>query len=249
MRLGIENKIALVTGASRNIGKAITMSLQKEVSRLVIVSRDTSNIAKDLLSENVEHLFFDIDLLDENAPSHLIDFLSENNCQPDIVVHNLGGSLDVRDPFAPLAIWKKVWRYNLGISHELNCSLIPQMKEKGWGRIVHLSTLSTETFSGNPAYISAKCALEGYVKKVGREVSKHNVVMCAVAPGLVDLDGRYLSMKAKEDPAFIEDYYDNHLPIRRMCQPAEIGNLVAYMWSQHSAYMPGSIVRIDGGGY
>jgi NAD(P)-dependent dehydrogenase (short-subunit alcohol dehydrogenase family) len=249
MKLGIDDKIALVTGGSKNIGRAIANTLASEGVRLIIAARETAEIKNEIQSKDKRHLFFNVDLMAVNGPRALIQFILDNDCWPDIVVHNLGGSLNVRETFSDISEWEKVWRYNLGIGHELNCSLLPKMIANRWGRVVHLSTLATETFDGNAAYLTAKCGLEGYVKRVSKEVSRHNVIMNAVAPGLVDIKDRYFSQKAQSEPEFIEYYYDNHLPIRRMCQPAEVANLVAFMCSEHSAYMPGAVVRIDGGGY
>jgi NAD(P)-dependent dehydrogenase (short-subunit alcohol dehydrogenase family) len=249
VKLGIEGKVALVTGGSRNIGKAISDALAAEGAHLIIASRNASAVKGDFTEIDSFHRFLDIDLMADNGPGKLLHYLEEHDCWPDIVVHNLGGALDVRDTFADVSDWERVWRYNLGIGHELNCGILPEMIKNKWGRVIHLSTLATATFEGNAAYLSAKCALEGYVKRVSKELTKHEVIMNIVAPGLVDLEGRYFSNKAKEDPEFIENYYDNHLPIRRMCRPAEVGNLVTFLCSDHGAYMPGAIVRIDGGGY
>jgi len=249
VKLGIDGKIALVTGGSKNIGKAICHSLAAEGVRLIIAARDAAVVKNDFSGEGNDHKYFDVDLMATNGPAELLRFIKENDCWPDIVVHNLGGSLNVRDTFSDVSEWARVWRYNLGIGHELNCEILPKMIKNYWGRVIHLSTLATSTYEGNAAYLSAKCALEGYVKRVSKELSKHNVIMNIVAPGLVDLEGRYFSKMAKENPEFIENYYDNHLPIRRMCQPSEVADLVAFLCSDRGAYMPGAIVRIDGGGF
>jgi 3-oxoacyl-[acyl-carrier protein] reductase len=141
-----------------------------------------------------------------------------------------------------------VWQYNVGIAHELNRALIPAMVERKWGRVVHLSTLSTTTYNGYTAYVSAKCALNGYVKAVNREVSKYNVVMSAVAPGAIYVEGRYFARIMKEDPAALEDYFKNSMPIRRLGRAEEIAPVVAFLCSEQASFMSGAIVGIDGGG-
>jgi NAD(P)-dependent dehydrogenase (short-subunit alcohol dehydrogenase family) len=122
------------------------------------------------------------------------------------------------------------------------------MVTRQWGRILHLSTLSTQSHEGHPAYVSAKCALDGYVRSMSRRLSRHNVIMNALAPGLVDLPGRPFSRLQCEAPASMAQYYDDHLPIRRMADAGEMATIAAFLCSQHAAYMPGSIVRADGGG-
>jgi len=144
--------------------------------------------------------------------------------------------------------WQRVWKFNVGIGHELNRAFMPAMVDRRWGRIVHLSTLSTTTYNGYAAYVSAKCALDGYVKSVNREVSKHNVIVSAVAPGAIYSEGRHFAKLQKENPAALEEYFNQHLPIRRLGRAEDIGPVVAFLCSEQAAFMAGSIVGIDGGG-
>ena len=83
---------------------------------------------------------------------------------------------------------------------------------------------------------------------MSREISKHNVIMNSLAPGLMSLDGRYFARMEKENAALLEQYFDSHLPIRRMGTAEEIAMIAAFLCSEHAAFMPGSIVRADGGG-
>jgi 3-oxoacyl-[acyl-carrier protein] reductase len=166
----------------------------------------------------------------------------------DIMVHNLGGSNAVYQALAPSDDWDKVWRFNVGVAHELNRIFIPPMVKRGWGRIVHLSTLSTVTYNGYAPYVAAKCALDGYVKSVNREFSKDNVIISAVAPGAIYSEGRQFAKLQKENPAALEDYFKNHLPIKRLGRAEEIAPVVAFLCSEKASFMAGSIVGIDGGG-
>jgi 3-oxoacyl-[acyl-carrier protein] reductase len=122
------------------------------------------------------------------------------------------------------------------------------MVKNRWGRIVHLSTLSTKTGHGYPPHVSAKFAVDGYVSTVNREVAKDNVVISAVAPGAVYTEGRHFAKLQKENPAALQDYFKNHVPAQRLGTADEIGAVVAFLCSQYAAYMSGSIVRVDGGG-
>lgn len=251
MNLGIENRVALVTGASRNIGRAIAIELAREGARVITVARSSQDLAalhEELPGAKGQHLSVCLDLQAAGATSQLVDMLSEAFQQPDILVHNLGGSLGVTDLFSPSDEWEKVWYFNVGIAHEINRQFVPAMKTARWGRLLHLSTLATQTHGGNAPYVSAKCALEGYVKTLARELSKHNVMANALAPGLIDLEGRYFSRMRTENPAFIEEYFNHHLPIRRMGSAAEIARVAAFLCSEQAAYMSGAIVRVDGGG-
>lgn len=251
MNLEIENRVALVTGASKNIGRAIALALAKEGARVILVGRSKTNLDKvsaEMSGSAGRHLSVELDLQLPESPLGLKEMLRGEFENPEILVHNLGGSLGVTDSFASAAEWARVWYFNVGIAHELNRLFVPDMIGKKWGRILHLSTLSTQTCDGYSPYTSAKFALEGYVKNMSRQVSRHNVIMNSLAPGLISLEGRYFVQMKKENPALLEQYFDNHLPIRRMGTADEIASIAAFLCSEHAAFMAGSIVRADGGG-
>ena len=167
----------------------------------------------------------------------------------DIMVHNLGGSAMVFPGLAaPVEDWKKVWHFNVGVGHELNRMFIPKMADRKWGRVVHLSTLSTYTYNGYAAYVSAKCALDGYVKTVSREVSKDNVIVSAVAPGAIYSEGRHFAKLQKENPAALDSYFKEHLPIKRLGRAEDIAPVTAFLCSDHASFMAGAVVGVDGGG-
>jgi 3-oxoacyl-[acyl-carrier protein] reductase len=252
MDLGINDRIALVTGASKNIGRAIAKALAREGARLILVSRSCEpleQLVAELGGPAGRHLSFDLDLQQPACAQRLQERLGGDFAQPEIIVHNLGGSLGVTDAWAGADDWARVWHFNLGIAHELNRVFVPGMVARKWGRIVHLSTLSTQTYDGYTPYVSAKCALDAYVKGMSRQLSRDNVIMNAVAPGLIGLEGRYFKRMEKENPALLEQYYDNHLPIRRMGEADEVAMVAAFLCSEHAAFMPGAIVAADGGGH
>lgn len=249
MNLNIENKLAIVTGAGQGIGKAIAISLADEGVKVILVGRTLEkleNVKKELKGES-KHDCFAIDLMKENAISELVKYVTSKHGEPDILVHNLGGSFGV-PAMGSVEDWQKVWYFNVGISHALNLAFMPGMAQRKWGRIVQLSTLSTQTYNGYAAYVSAKCALDGYVKAVNREVSKDNVIISAVAPGAIFSEGRHFAKLQRENPEAILEYFKNHLPINRLGTGEDIGPMVAFLCSDLASFFAGSIIGIDGGG-
>jgi len=252
MNLGIQNRLALVTGSSKNIGRAIAVALAREGARVILTGRDRvalESVRQDLDTNASTHLCIPMDLELESGPEKLVNEIILQSGPPEIIVHNLGGSRSVTDPLASVEDWARVWHYNIGIAHALNRLLIPKMMAAKWGRILHISTLSTQTHDGYPAYVSAKCALDGYVKSISKIASPNNVIINSLAPGMVEIDGRFYSKMKHEDPQRLKSYFENHLPIGRMGTVEEIGNVAAFLCSEHAANMPGAIVRVDGGGY
>ena len=251
MDLGIKNKIALVTGASKGIGRGIAVGLASEGARMLLVARsapELESLRQEISTSGVEHHCFVIDLMSSTGPASLIAEINEKGLNPEIIVHNLGGSLGISNIFASTEDWQRVWRLNVGIGHELNCEFVPAMIENKWGRIVHLSTLATKTFGGNPAYTSAKCALDGYIKTLSRHVAQNNVIVSGVAPGAIYTEGRYFAKLRNEDPAMLQKYLDENLPTGRLGEPEDIAPVVALLCSDQASFMAGSIVAIDGAG-
>lgn len=249
MDLGIKDRLALVTGCSRGIGRGIAKELAREGARVVMVARNAEALetARREMADPEKHHVVALDLMAEGNIQKLADTINKLG-NLDIIVHNLGGSAMVFQSMSPAEDWKKVWQFNVGICHELNRIFIPPMVQRKWGRIVHLSTLSTTTYNGYAAYVSSKCALDGYVKTVSREVSQHNVIISAVAPGAIYSEGRYFAKIQKENPAALEAYFKEHLPIKRLGQAEDVAYAVAFLCSNQASFMAGAIVGVDGGG-
>jgi 3-oxoacyl-[acyl-carrier protein] reductase len=249
MKLGIENKRVLVTGASKGIGKAIAIALAQEGARCLIVARSAENLelVRTSMSNPDRHSIVAADLMESDGINAVFKTV-EAFGKIDMVVHNLGGSAGVFDIMAPATDWAKVWHFNVGICQELNRKLLPEMIQQKWGRVVHISTLSTTTYNGYAPYVSAKCALNGYIKTLSRHVARHNVVVSAVSPGAIFSEGRHFARLQKEDPAQLEKYFDEHLPSRRLGTAEDVATAVTYLCSEQAAFLAGAILPVDGGG-
>jgi 3-oxoacyl-[acyl-carrier protein] reductase len=250
MDFKIKGRLALVTGASRGIGRGIATELANEGARVILVARSKEALeATRLELPNPDsHFVLAADLMADGGVQQVADAVAALG-DLDIMVHNLGGSAMVFPVFAPSEEWQKVWQFNVGIGHELNRLLIPQMVERKWGRVIHISTLAAMTGKGYAAYSSAKAALNGYVRAVNREVSRHNVILSAVAPGAVRIEGRHFDKVLKENPAGLDDYFKNNQPIHRLGKIEEVAAVVTFLCSEQAAFMAGSIVGVDGGGF
>lgn len=250
MNLKLKNRLALVTGSSKGIGKSIAIWLASQGARVIVVARNQESlneVKEELQPSTRPHSAIAVDLMSNNGTATLIKRVLSEQGTPDILVHNLGGSFGFTAN-ASVEDWKKVWYFNVGIVHELNLAFVPKMREQKWGRIVCLSTLSTKTFNGYPPYVSAKCALDGYVKSMAREWARDNVILSAVSPGAIYSEGRYFAKLKNNDPVALEEYYREHLPTYRLGTGEDIGPMVAFLCSDYAEFMAGSIVGIDGAG-
>lgn len=251
MDLGIAGKRALVTGAGRGLGRSIVECLAREGVKVAVVSRTLSDIEallNGIGGPQAGHSGKALDLLPSEAPGKLVSELQKDAFWPiDIVVHNLGGTQDVTDPFCSLADWRMLWRFNMEIALELNLLLLPEMKRRRWGRIVHITSIAATENQGPVPYCSIKAALTSYARSMGRVLAPEGIIMTAVLPGAVFTEGGYWDKTSRERPEHVRKYLSERMAIHRFGAPDEIGNAVAFLCSEHASFFVGSVVPIDGG--
>lgn len=246
VHLGIEGKVAVVTGGSRGLGMAVAETLSEEGAEVFVVAR--SKVARDASSLPAKRLsFLQADLSVPGEVDALIAKVSELGIRPQILVNNVGGNLGMSTAITPHSEFWEVMNFNLMAAIKLNEAWLPSMIASGWGRICHISSISSLENQGVPSYGAAKSALNAYVRSVGRFVSKHGVIMNSVLPGAVLTQGGYWDELTKQDPERVERYVSDRMAIGRLGRPSEIAGLVAFMVSEHASFMVGSSVLADGG--
>ncbi len=251
MDLGLKNKKALVTGAGRGIGAAIAGCLAREGAQVALVARTPADLDQTLQKiggSTKGHYAIAMDLMPDGVPLKLTQQLEQTGFGPiEIVVHNLGGTLNLRDPFCPISDWRKLYRLNFEIAVELNRLLVPPMQKRKWGRVVHISSISGMENQGTVPYCSVKAALTAYTRSFGGVVAPDGVVISAVLPGAVFTEKGDWDCIQKANPEHVKKFLTERQRIGRFGEPEEIGNFVAYLCSDLASFNTGSIVPIDGG--
>ncbi|MDR3425549.1 MAG: SDR family NAD(P)-dependent oxidoreductase [Alphaproteobacteria bacterium] len=249
MDLNIKGRKALVTGAGRGLGRAIATSLAREGAIIAAVARtqaDVENLVESIGGTKAGHRALALDLMPEGAPAQLMDRLQDFG-DLDIVVHNVGGTLDISDPFCSTDQWRAVYRFNFEIAVELNGYFLPGMRQRKWGRVCHVSSISAMENHGPVPYCAMKAALTAYTRSMGGVVAPDGVVLTAVLPGAVFTEKGYWDIASHERPEHVKKYLTERQRIGRFGRPEEIGNCVAYLCSDLASFNTGSIVPIDGG--
>ena len=250
MDLGIAGKRVLVTGASQGLGRAISLDFAKEGCKVAVIARRADRLLElvaEMGGEECGHSYCAIDLMTDKGPTRAVKELTTRNGYFEIVVHNVGGTLNVKNPLSLAEEWYRVWRFNVGIAIEINALIIPPMQEQGWGRVIHISSISAESVRGSAPYAAAKAYVNAYVKGLGRAVAPTGVVVSALMPGaFISEEGDWDRIR-KNNPTMMEDFLRHHHAIGRLGTPEEISPFVLFMASQFVTFATAAVIPVDGG--
>lgn len=250
MDLGIKDKRVLITGASQGIGKATALAFAEEGCRVAVIARREDKL-KELIEEmggkSKGHSYYARDLMKKGEPTAAVNELTSKGGNFEIVVHNIGGTLELKEPLAPVDKWHRVWQLNAGIAIEINALVVPFMQKQRWGRVIHISSVSAEDVRGSAPYAAAKAYLNAYVKGVGRAFAKDGIVFSAIMPGAIFAEGGHWDNIKKTNPDMVEDFLRHHHAIGRLGSAEEIAPFVLFMASRQVTFAPASTIRVDGG--
>jgi 3-oxoacyl-[acyl-carrier protein] reductase len=253
MDMGIQDKVALVTGGCSGIGLAIAKSLAKEGANICVTSRnqekldfainELNKISKD------KHLGIKSNISAELEPTKVFDILMEKYGDIDIVINNVGDTLDILDPFCSLEDWSRLFRLIMGVAIEINNLAIPVMKRKKWGRIVNITAGASMENSGPVPYCSFKAAYTAYSRSMARVLAleETGIVMSAVLPGVVITEDGHWSKVMKDRPEHAQKYLEERTVLKRFGQPDEISPIVTLLSSEQASFCIGSVIPVEGG--
>ncbi|MFA5257744.1 MAG: 3-oxoacyl-[acyl-carrier-protein] reductase [Opitutales bacterium] len=245
MRLTFDNRVALVTGAGRGIGKAIALSLAGEGAHVVCVSRNESSCgaaAEEILASGGKAEALALDVGDGPAVAAAGKALLERLGHVDILVNNAGITRDGLILRMEDAAWEDVLRTNLSSCFYWVKALAYGMARKRWGRIVNMASVSGLIGNAGQAnYAAAKSGMIGFTKSVAREFASRSVTCNAVAPGFIDTDMTSVLTEEQTKGALA------NVPLKRLGKPAEIATLTTYLCSEEAAYITGQVFTVDGG--
>jgi 3-oxoacyl-[acyl-carrier protein] reductase len=243
--LGIEGRVALVIAASRGIGKGIASALVREGARVAIASRseDALKAAAEEIGEEVSVFQADTGDLDRlrGLPGEVANALGP----VEMLVTNTGGP-----PFGgaldnPLEEWEAAFRSLVLAPRVLIEEVLPGMRERGWGRILNVSSSSIrEPLPGLALSNANRLAALGLFKTLADEVARDGITVNTVATGRFATD-RLANSEGSLEQA--EAAAREEVPVGRLGKPAEYGDLVAFLCSERAAYLTGAVIPLDGG--
>ena len=252
MKIDLSGKTALVTGGAQGLGKGFTESLAGAGARVVFTSRSEERLrllSADLDQRQLKNMPINIDLSSESGVAELMKKLTYLNLDIDILVNNIGHTMEIKSPLESINRWKEVMDLNFFLHVDLTNHLLPNMKEKGWGRIVNITSIAGLEVSGPAPFNAAKAALTSYTRSVGRllAIEDSGIVMTAVAPGIVITEGGHWDNMLKHDPNHAKKYLEERAALKRFGTVSEITGIVTFLCSELASFFHGSIIQADGG--
>jgi len=246
----LEGKVALVTGASRGMGKAIALKLASLGSKVVVnyVAIEASNkVDADNLVESIirlggEAMPVEADVRDSEAAKGMVERVTDKWSKIDILVNNAGINRDTLLLRMSDDAWDDVIDTNLRGAYLCTKFVLKFMMRQEWGRIINISSVTGLVGNaGQSNYAASKGGLIAFTKSVAREMGSRNITVNAVAPGYI-ITGMTDKLPSERKEAVLA-----MIPLQRFGQPEDVAELVAFLASDRAGYITGQAITIDGG--
>jgi len=235
----LKDKIALVTGSSRGVGKSIALELSREGCKVIVnYSKDEENAAS--VAKLVDGIAIKADVSNFDECQEMINEIISRYKKIDILVNNAGISIDKTFKNMAKEEWNEVINVNLNSMFNVTKPVINEMLKQNYGRIVNISSVSGQMgFFGQTNYSAAKAGVIGFTKALAREVASKGITVNAVAPGIIDAG------LGKAIPQDVLNEFLKNIPEKRLGKPEEIAKAVIFLLKND--YITGQVININGG--
>ncbi|QDV53478.1 3-oxoacyl-[acyl-carrier-protein] reductase [Gimesia fumaroli] len=242
----LEGRVALVTGGSRGIGKAVVEALAREGAKVAFVYRSSAEaaeqIVKELADQNCEALAIQADVANKAEADAVVEQVIEKWEKIDILINNAGIIRDGLLATMSSEDWQAVIDTNLTSVFNFCQAVTRPMMSKRYGRIINMSSVAAHFGnSGQSNYAASKGGIIGFTRCLATEVAKRGITVNAVAPGFIETD---MTVDVRNAAG---DQIKKHIPTRRLGLPEDIANAVLFFACEDASYVTGQTLAVDGG--
>jgi 3-oxoacyl-[acyl-carrier protein] reductase len=242
----LENRVAVVTGGSRGIGRAVSLELAKRGAAVVVnynkSPESAEKVVAQITAERGRAAVFQADVSVFEQAAALIKFSVDTFGDLHILVNNAGITKDTLIMMMSEGDWDSVMDTNLKSTFNCSKAAVKHMMRKRYGRIINMASVAGQMGNaGQTNYSASKAGQIGFTKALAREVASRNITVNAIAPGFVDTE------ILNSVPTEMMEAAMKFVPLARKGQPEEIAYAVAFLASNQAAYITGQVLGVDGG--
>jgi len=244
----LSGRVALVTGGSRGIGRAISLALAEAGANVAVNYTRSKDAAEKVAAEarecGVEADAFQADVAHEDEAERMVSEVNEKLGQISILVNNAGITRDRSFLKMTKGMWDEVLGVNLNGPFNVTHAVMPKMVSDGWGRIINIASVVGQTGNfGQANYAVTKGGIIAFTMTLAREVARKGITVNAVAPGFIETD------MTRDLPSSVVDTVVAMTPVGRMGTAEEVASAVVYLATPVSAYVTGQVIPVNGGMY
>ncbi len=234
-----KDKIVIVTGGSRGIGKSIAENFQSTGAKVIVTYKNSidENYFND---KNISHFKCDVSVLSEVTA--LVDSIVKEHGKIDVLINNAGITKDGLLMRMSEQDWDTVIDTNLKGVFNFTKAVTRSMMGKRYGKIINItSVVGIIGNAGQANYVASKAGVIGFTKSIAKELASRNINVNAIAPGFIETE---MTNNLNED---VKNTYMSSIPLKRFAKPEEIANAVMFLASDEASYITGQVLSIDGG--
>lgn len=240
------DKVAMITGATRGIGKQIALTLANEGYNIVLNYRTKNDeliqVKNEIESKNVKCLTVKGDVRNFEDCKQMIESAIKEFGKIDVLINNAGITKDMLLARMKEEDFKQVIDVNLVGTFNMTKNVISYMMKARNGRIINISSVvGIAGNAGQTNYSASKAGLIGFTKSLAKEVASRNILVNAVAPGFIETN---MTDVLKQE---VKDEIAKNIPLKRMGTPKDVANVVKFLASEDSSYITGQVISVDGG--